>query len=85
MDPSDVSMLASTACTHTRKVQVTPYNCFVCIAKEWGDVRVRHILFLCSVSRFDVGVWLVLGFAWMQVVKALEGINGIVQHGEVDA
>ena len=32
-----------------------------------------------------MGVWLVLGFALLQVVEAIEGINDIVQHGEVDA
>ena len=32
-----------------------------------------------------MGVWLVLGFAWLKVVEALEGIDNIFQHGEVDA
>ena len=38
-----------------------------------------------SVGWFGVGVWLVLGFVWLKVVEALEGIDDIVHHGEVDA
>ena len=40
--------------------------------------------FFCSVVWFDVKVWLVLGFVWLQVAEALEGINDIVQHGQVN-
>ena len=32
-----------------------------------------------------MGVWLVLGSVWLKVVEALEGIDDIVHHGEVDA
>ena len=32
-----------------------------------------------------MGVWLVFEFAWLQMMEALEGINTIIQYGEVNA
>ena len=31
-----------------------------------------------------MGVWIVLGISWMQVMEAIEYIDTIVQNGDVD-
>ncbi len=56
----------------------------VLFGEGWGHVNGLHILFGCTVQRFDVGIQLMLGLCWWHVLESDECLKYIIKHGDMD-
>jgi hypothetical protein len=56
----------------------------VLFGERWGCTNDLHILSVCTVQGFDVGIWLVLRLCQWRVLESDECLRYIIEHGSMD-
>jgi hypothetical protein len=56
----------------------------VLFGEGWGHVNGLRILFGCTLHRFNVGIWLMLGLCRWRVLESDACLRFIIKHGDMD-